>query len=92
MRKLMFVAILLAGCSKDPTQDFEKLADKACECPLDDSACGQKALDELIKFADTNKTSDPRKINEAGKRLYDCLSNAGVKPTKVTAALEKMIK
>ncbi len=91
---MLFLASCLfaIGCSKNTKADFEKLADQACACEADDAACGNKALTELSKFADSNKTSDPHQINEAGKRIYDCLSQSGVKPTEVTAVLEKMIE
>jgi hypothetical protein len=92
MRKFVLVALLAVGCSKSPKADMEKLADKACACAADDAACGNAALAELNKFAESNKTSDPQQINEAGKRIYDCLSMSGVRPTNVTAVLEKMLK
>ncbi len=95
MRKMMMFAascLFVVGCSKNTKENFEKLADQACACEADDAACGTKALAELNKFAESNKTSDPHQINEAGKRIYDCLSNSGVKPTEVTAVLEKMIQ
>ncbi len=84
--------LLIAGC-KDATKDFEKLADQACECSQEDTACGSKVLTEVTRFAETHKTSDGdmRRINEAGKRLYECLNNTGVKPTELTAALEKLV-
>lgn len=92
--RFFFVAscFLFLGC-KDATGDFEKLADRACECALEDAACGSKVLAEVTKFAESHKTSDGdmHRINEAGKRMYDCLANTGVKPTEVTAALEKLV-
>jgi len=95
MRFFGFVVtcLLVVGCKKDPTADFEKLADRACECALEDAACGSKVLTDVTKFAETHKTSegDMHRINEAGKRMYSCLSNSGIKPTEVTSALEKMV-
>ena len=94
MRFIPFIAscLLLVGC-KDAADDFEKLADHACECAADDTACGNKVMSELVKFAETHKTSDgdAHRINEAGKRIYDCLGSAGIQPNALTAALEKMV-
>ncbi|HEY5926765.1 MAG TPA: hypothetical protein VIV11_33995 [Kofleriaceae bacterium] len=94
MRFIPFIvsSMLLVGC-KDAAKDFEKLADRACECAPDDTACGTKVLSDVAKFAETHKTSDGdvHRINEAGKRIYDCLGSAGIHANKLTAALEKMV-
>jgi hypothetical protein len=94
MRFLPFIAscALLLGC-KDAADDFEKLAERACECAPDDASCGNKVLDDVVKFAETHKTSDgdPHRINEAGRKMYDCLGSAGILPNALTAALEKMV-
>ncbi|HEY5952416.1 MAG TPA: hypothetical protein VIV40_43255 [Kofleriaceae bacterium] len=84
--------LLFAGC-KDTAKDFEKLADRACECASDDAACGNKVLADVAKFAETHKTSDGdvNRINEAGKRIYDCLGSTGIQANALTAALEKMV-
>jgi hypothetical protein len=84
--------VLFVGCT-DATKDFEKLADRACECAADDASCGNKVLSDVAKFAETHKTSDgdANRINEAGKRIYDCLGTAGILPNALTAALEKMV-
>jgi hypothetical protein len=89
---LVVSALLLVGC-KDAAKDFEKLADRACECEADDASCGNKVLSDVVKFAETHKTSDGdvHRINEAGKRIYDCLGTAGIMPNALTAALEKMV-
>jgi hypothetical protein len=95
MRFIPFIAscVLLVGC-KDAAKDFEKLADRACECAPDDAACGNKVLADVAKFAETHKTSDGdvSRINEAGKRISDCLGSAGIQPNALTAALEKMVE
>jgi hypothetical protein len=80
------------GC-KDAADDFEKLADQACECEIDDASCGNKVLTELVKFTETHKTSDGdvTRINEAGRRISECLGKAGILPNTLTAALEKMV-
>lgn len=94
MRFLPFIAccLLLVGC-KDAADDFEKLADRACECAPEDASCGNNVLNDVVKFAETHKTSDgdAHRINEAGKRIYDCLGSAGIQPNALTAALEKMV-
>ena len=94
MRFIPFIAAcaLLVGC-KDPAKDFEKLADRACECEADDLACGNKVLTDVAKFAETHKTSDGdvTRINEAGRRIYSCLGTAGILPDTLTATLEKMV-
>jgi hypothetical protein len=94
MRFIPFIVScgLLFGC-KNAADDFEKLADQACECGPDDAACGNKVLGDVMKFAETHKTSDGdvNRINEAGKRIYDCLGTAGIQPNALTAALEKMV-
>ena len=90
---VIVTCLLFAGC-KDAAKDFEKLADRACECAPEDAACGNKVLTDVMKFAETHKTSDGdmHRINEAGKRIYDCLGSAGIQPNALTAALEKMVK
>jgi len=92
MRFIPFIVtgLLLVGCN-DTTKDFEKLADRACECA--DASCGNKVLSDVAKFAETHKTSegDPARINEAGRRIYNCLGSAGILPDTLTAALEKMV-
>jgi hypothetical protein len=94
MRFIPFIvsSVLLVGC-KDAATDFENLADRACECAPEDASCGNKVLSEVAKFAETHKTSDGdvHRINEAGKRIYDCLGSAGIQPNALTAALEKMV-
>jgi hypothetical protein len=95
MRFIPFIAacLLLIGC-KDPAKDFEALADRACECAPDDSACGTKVLSDVAKFAETHKTSDgdPSRMNEAGRRISSCLGSAGILEPDLTAALEKMVQ
>jgi len=89
---VLMSSVLLFGC-KDAADDFEKLADRACECAADDAACGNKVLSDVARFAESHKTSDGdvHRINEAGKRIYDCLGSAGIQPNALTAALEKMV-
>ena len=91
--RFFFVALFVAGCHSNATTDFEKLSDQACACAPDDSACGAKVMADVTKFAESHKASDGdmRRINEAGKKMYDCLANSGIKPTQVTSALEKMV-
>jgi hypothetical protein len=95
MRFIPLIAscVLFLGC-KDAADDFEKLADRACECAPDDAACGNKVLSDVGKFAETHKTSDGdvHRINEAGKRIYACLFSAGIRDNELTAALEKMVR
>lgn len=94
MRFSLVVCLFLAAGCKDSTKDFEQLADRACACPQEDTACGNKVLADLVTFAEHNKSSDgdQRRITEAGVRLDECLVNAGVKQTELTAALGKMIE
>jgi len=82
---------VLTGC-KNPTKDFQKLADDACACNDADAACGQKVMADIVTFAEHNRMSDGEqtKMVEAGKRINDCLLSTGVGPKAVTAALEKM--
>jgi hypothetical protein len=95
VKLIPFIAscVLFLGC-KDATDDFEKLADRACECASDDAACGNKVLSDVAKFAETHKTSDGdvTRMNDAGRRIYDCLGSAGILPNALTAALEKMVQ
>ena len=94
MRFIPFIAscVLLLGC-KDAADDFEKLAEQACACAPDDASCGNKVLSDLVKFAETHKTTDgdAHRINEAGRKIYDCLGSAGILPDTLTATLEKMV-
>jgi hypothetical protein len=94
MRFFVVTALLLVGCSKDPTKGFEQLADRACECATDDLNCGSKVLSDLTSFTEKNKASagDHGRITAAGKKIYDCLTMTGAKPAQVTAALEHMIE
>lgn len=93
MRFLPFIAtcLLTVGCN-NATKQFEQLADRACECPPDDTSCGTKVLNDVVKFAESHKMSDGdvNRINEAGRRIYNCLGSAGILPNQLTAALEKM--
>ena len=95
MRFITLIAscALFLGC-KDAADDFEKLAERACECAADDTSCGTKVLNDVAKFTETHKTSDGdvHRMNEAGKRIYDCLGSAGIQPNALTAALEKMVR
>jgi len=94
MRIISFVAgcLLLVGC-KDTTGQFEKLADQACECAMEDSTCGNKVLGDVVKFAESHSMSDgnANRINAAGKKLNECLMNTGVREKELTSALEKMV-
>ena len=94
----MFLAIVtvvyvLTGC-KNPTKDFQGLAEQACSCADGDAACGQKVMADIVSFAEHNKMSDGEqsKMIEAGKRINDCLLSTGVGPKAATAALEKLDK
>jgi len=95
MRSLLFIAscLFMVGCTNDTTKDFEALANRACECAPDDMACGTKVLSDVAKFAETHKTTDGdvKRINEAGRQIYNCLGTAGILPNQLTAALEKMV-
>jgi hypothetical protein len=95
MRIFVVTVLLLAACSKkDPTKEFEKLSDRACECATDDLKCGSQVLSDVVSFTEKHKASDgdQNRITEAGKKLYDCLTMTGAKPKEVTAALEHMIE
>ena len=94
MKFFVVAVLLLAGCKKDPTTEFEKLADRSCECATDDLACGSKVFTDLVSFTEQHKASDGNqaRITAAGKRIYDCLTMSSVKPKEVTSALEHMIE
>jgi len=88
---LVLVSLAVTGC-KNPTKGLEQLADRACECAENDTACGNKVLADLAVFADGTKAPGSSAFNQAGIRLNDCLVSAGVKPRELTAALEKMAR
>lgn len=88
----LWIALLVAGCAKDVTKDFEELANKACACAdKKDAACGNAVLDEMITLVkeSRNVKGDERKAAEASKRLGECLLRSGVKgldiATKINA-------
>ncbi len=90
---LLLGCLVFSGC-KNTTKGFEELADRACACAEGDTACGSKVLADVSAFTDSNKSSDgdQKRITEAGVRLNDCLTSAGVKEKHVVAALEKMVQ
>ena len=90
---VMTCLYVLTGC-KNPTKEFQGLADEACACTENDAACGQKVMSDIVSFAEHNKMSDgdQSKMIDAGKRINDCLLQTGVGPKAVTAALERMDK
>jgi hypothetical protein len=77
MRALV-MTLLLAGCAKDLTKDFENLRDRACACK--DKACGTAVLDDLAKLVESARksTADEPKAAAATKELGACLLSAGV--------------
>ena len=93
MRFFFVGCLFVLGC-KDPTKDFEALADRACQCAENDAACGAKVLSDLVTFTEHTKYGDGNqsRLNAAGVRISNCLVESGVNTDKVTAALEKMVK
>jgi hypothetical protein len=89
--QLVVSVLVFSGC-RDDAKEFEAIAQQACECAEGDAACGEKVLAAVVKFADDHGTkhSDQARINEAGVKLTNCLLETGVKPTALTAALERM--
>ena len=82
--------LVFVGC-KNPTKEFESLADRACAC-AEDASCGKKVLADLAAFSDANKTDGNAAWIKAGVRLNDCLISTGVQQRELTAALEKISK
>jgi hypothetical protein len=93
MKVLSFVVtcLVLVGC-KHTTKEMQSLADRACECADGDTACGSKVLADVKSFAEHNSMTGSSDFNQAGARLTDCLTSAGVQQHDVIAALEKMDK
>ncbi len=89
LRMLVVSCLLVAGC-KNPTKEFQGLADRACACEEQDARCGNKVLADLSTFSENNKTNGSQDWIKAGMRLTDCLTQTGVKPRELTAALEKI--
>ncbi len=85
------IGLLVIGC-KHPTKEMESLADRACECADNDTACGTKVLADVKTFAEHTSMPGSSDFNQAGARLTDCLTSAGVQQHDVIAALEKMDK
>ena len=88
---IVVACLAFAGC-KNPTKGLESLADRACQCAENDTACGNKVLADLATFAEHNSAPGSSSFNKAGVRLNDCLVTTGVKPRELTAALEKMAR
>jgi hypothetical protein len=91
----LLVCAVVAGCSHgDPTGEFEALAKRACECRIDDVACGNKVLTDVASFARGHKTNDLdlKRMLAAGENVGKCLSGAGIEKPKLLAALEPMAK
>jgi len=86
----LFVACLFVTGCKNPTKDFQGLADRACECAENDTACGNKVLADLTAFAADHKAPGTSDFNAAGVKIDRCLNEAGVEPRQLTAALEKL--
>jgi hypothetical protein len=91
MKFIVVVGLLLIGC-KHPTKEMESLADRACECADNDTACGAKVLADVKTFAEHNSAPGSSDFNAAGARLTDCLTSAGVQQPQVIAVLEKLDK
>lgn len=92
MRWLITLAVVLgsAACTKDVTADMEKFADRACECK--DVACGRAVLDEVVTFANANKSGhgDQTRLEAAGQRLGQCVIAAGVPAEEAIAKARAM--
>ena len=89
---LVFVCCLAIAACRSDAKDFEALADQACACEEGDTACGNKVLAGVNKYAEEHGTShsDQDRITAAGVRLHECLINTGVQQTALTAVLERM--
>jgi hypothetical protein len=76
--RALWIALLVAGCAKDLTKDFEALRDRACACK--DKACGTAVLDDLATLAENARksTADEQKAATATKELGACLLASGV--------------
>ena len=85
------IGLLVIGC-KHPTKEMESLADRACECAENDTACGTKVLADVKTFAEHNAAPGSADFNAAGARIADCLASAGVQQQQVIATLEKLDK
>ena len=88
--RLVVSCLFFLGCQKNGAKEFEGLADRACDCAEQDTACGNKVLTDLAKFSETNKTSGEKAWVKAGVRLHDCLTATGVKMSELTAALDRI--
>lgn len=86
---LALMCMALIAC-KTPQNEFAKLADQACECADSDSACGAKVLASVKQFTAEHSANGDKAWVEAGVRLNDCLTSAGVKPTDVTTVLAQL--
>jgi hypothetical protein len=86
---VVLVSAFAIGC-KGPEKDFEALADRACACADNDTACGAKVLADVSKFTAANSTNGSQKWIETGVRLNDCLTSTGVQPTEVTTVLAQL--
>jgi hypothetical protein len=92
MRALV-IGLLLAGCAKDVTKEFEQLAERACACAdQKDTACGKAVLGDMVKLVkeSRNVTGDEPRTAAAAKRLGECLLRSGVKSVEISNAINAL--
>ena len=90
--RLLALALLLAACKRDVTEEVQSLETRACECAAKkDKACGQAVLADLAKLRDAkNVKADEPKAAAAAKHLATCMLDSGVTALEIHEAINKV--
>ena len=91
--RALWIALLLAGCSKDLTDDFVELKTRACACAeKKDTACGKAVLADLGKLLEGARkaTANEEKAAAATKELGACLLASGVTPVEISTLINEI--
>lgn len=91
--RVFLLGLLLVGCAKDLTNDFEELSTRACKCAdAKDAACGKAVLAELVTLVkDARKaTANEPKAAASVRKLGECLLRSGVASLDISTAVNSI--
>jgi len=78
----------LAAC--DASKEFEKFADRACECK--DKDCAKKVMEDFVTWGNSHKdaTGDEKKAEAALNKMMECAEKAGFAKADQMGVLTKL--